>query len=242
MMTSPTEISNSYDLVKSRRRNPRHTLLAPSSSSDELEEPGQNIEAGAPSVPPSRNQEQPSTSTPRIPNRQVKIRNTYSVNNRNPHPAGTSNPAGTSSGKQKRSEVKGRKGWSKEENTTLMKLYYKSNPSTTGYRRRLYYLWQEEEMEREVNEQQLAGQVNSIKKGLKKNHLNDRELMELQALHTPDTASSSSTSTRPPRRTKEERKTAPKHAIVREFPLKDLTNQSTPAEERRRPAEDRRRG
>ena len=206
MMTGTAENSNSYDTVKTRRRNPRQTLPVPSSSSDEGDEPGQNREAGETSVPPSRNSGQPGTSPPRIPNGQVKIRNNFKKkSNPNTNPTGTqvinqtpigthgtnhTPAAGTTSGKQKRSESKGRRGWSREENLTLMKLYYQSDPSSTGYRKRMYFLWQREEMEREAKEGQLASQVNSIKKGLGKTYLTDAELMELQALHTPATATS----------------------------------------------------
>ena len=129
MMTGPDKASNSYDTVKTRRRNPRQTLPVPSSSSDEGEELGQNREAGEPSVPPSHNSGQPGTSPPRIPKGQVKIRNTYKKNrNPNTNPTGTQiinqtpigthgtnhTLTGTTSGKQKRSESKGRRGgWSK---------------------------------------------------------------------------------------------------------------------------------
>ena len=181
MMTSPTQQSNGvYDTVKTRRRNPRLTLPVPSSSSDEFEEPGQNKEAGVLSVPPSCNSEQPSTSSPRIPNGQVKIRNTYSVkNNRNPAPAGTStnlNPTGTPNtnkkpagiptgkerAKKKRTETKARFKWSKEDNTMLMKVYYQSDPARSGYRKRMASLWQDEEMPF-FTEQRLADQAKSVR-------------------------------------------------------------------------------
>jgi len=205
MMIGPAENSNSYDTVKTRRRKPRQTLPDPSSSSDESEELGQRQEflggAGETSVPPSRNSGQPG-------NGPVKIRNSYQNNPNptgtpNPNPAGTSNrnPTGapnnlpSTTGKQKRTESKGRKGWSREENLELVKMYYQSDINSKGFRRRLYYLWQNAGMERVADENQLAGQVRSILKGgLKKNHLTDQELMELRERHMPTTAASMSTS------------------------------------------------
>ena len=40
-----------------------------------------------------------------------------------------------------RSEASTRHTWSKEDNIQLMKLYYQSNPSRSGYRKRLHSLW-----------------------------------------------------------------------------------------------------
>ena len=178
MMTSPTQQSNGvYDTVKTRRRNPRLTLPVPSSSSDEFEEPGQNNEAGVPSVPPSYSSGQPGTSAPRIANGQVKIRNIYTINRNtagtsfNPNSTGTTNPNPNPTGiptgkgratKKKRNETKPRHKWSREDNSTLMKVYFQSDPDRAGYRKRMCSLWQDEEMPF-FTEQRLADQVKSVK-------------------------------------------------------------------------------
>ena len=249
MMTSPTQQSNGvYDTVKTRRRNPRLTLPVPSSSSDEFEEPGQNNEAGVPSVPPSYSSGQPGTSAPRIANGQVKIRNMY-TNNRNnagtssnPNPTGTTNPncnpAGIPTGKErakkKRDETKRRHKWSREDNSTLMKVYFQSDPDRTGYRKRMCSLWQDEEMPF-FTEQRLADQVKSVKdhvlstetmpdsqpsRAEARSFLTDIELAELMIRWKPEPQAS-----KPSRKNKAVKKT------LREHPVIDLTHLATLREE-----------
>ena len=249
MMTSPTQQSNGvYDTVKTRRRNPRLTLPVPSSSSDEFEEPGQNNEAGVPSVPPSYSSGQPGTSAPRIANGQVKIRNMY-TNNRNnagtssnPNPTGTTNPncnpAGIPTGKErakkKRDETKRRHKWSREDNSTLMKVYFQSDPDRTGYRKRMCSLWQDEEMPF-FTEQRLADQVKSVKdhvlstetmpdsqpsRAEARSFLTDIELAELMIRFKPEPQAS-----KPSRKNKAVKKT------LREHPVIDLTHLATLREE-----------
>ncbi len=168
-----------YNIEKNTRRNSRTTLPAPSSSSEE--ELGQNREAGATPVPPSTT-DQPGPSTIRITNNpqgQVSI-----ISNHTP----TGVPAGTHLGqKKKRKEGRGRKAWTKDDNTTLMKLYFRSDPSRRGFRKRLFSLWQDEEMF-PATEQRLADQARSIQQNTL---LSDVGLMELMAAFKPDPPSSS---------------------------------------------------
>ena len=80
--------------------------------------------------------------------------------------------------KKARTETSTRHKWSKEENTQLMKLYYQSNPSRSGYRQRLHSLWTDSDLFPRT-EQQLAGQVRSIKTN---KLLTDIELQEVQEI------------------------------------------------------------
>ena len=82
-----------------------------------------------------------------------------------------------------------------------MQLYFQSNPSASGYRKRLHLLWRREALPT-ATEGQLASQARSIRKGLAgSGHLTDAELMELSVLHTP-------ASTDPPKH-KPKKKSAP---------------------------------
>ena len=76
---------------------------------------------------------------------------------------------------QRRKEKK-RHGWTKEEQTTLMECYYKSNPNKRGYLKRLHIYWMERKMG-EFNQQHLGDQVRSI---LKKKVFSEKELEELR--------------------------------------------------------------
>ena len=78
--------------------------------------------------------------------------------------------------KRSRTETKSRHTWSKDDNIQLMKLYYQSNPSRTGYRRRLHSLWMDAQLFPR-SEQQLADQARSIRNN---NLLSDIELLEIQ--------------------------------------------------------------
>ena len=78
--------------------------------------------------------------------------------------------------KRSRTETKSRHTWSKDDNIQLMKLYFQSNPSRTGYRRRLHSLWMDAQLFHRT-EQQLADQARSIRTN---NLLSDIELLEIQ--------------------------------------------------------------
>ena len=78
--------------------------------------------------------------------------------------------------KKSRSETKSRHTWSKDDNKQLMKLYFQSNPSRSGYRRRLHSLWMDAQLFPRT-EQQLADQARSIRVN---NLLSDIELLEIQ--------------------------------------------------------------
>ena len=78
--------------------------------------------------------------------------------------------------KKARSETSTRHTWSKDDNKQLMKLYYQSNPSRSGYRRRLHSLWMDADLFPR-SEQQLADQARSIRVN---NLLSDIELLEIQ--------------------------------------------------------------
>ena len=78
----------------------------------------------------------------------------------------------------------GRKKWSTEDNTLLMKLYYLSNPTRRGFRKRLHSKWRDEE-QFEATEQRLADQVRSI---LNNKLLSDVQLLEVRVLTDPSTA------------------------------------------------------
>ena len=75
-----------------------------------------------------------------------------------------------------RSEKASRHTWSKEDNTKLMKLYYQSVPSRSGYRKRLHSLWNDAGLF-PCTEQRLADQARSIRNN---NLLSDIELLEIQ--------------------------------------------------------------
>ena len=78
--------------------------------------------------------------------------------------------------KKTRSETSARHTWSKDDNKQLMKLYYQSNPSRSGYRRRLHSFWMDADLFPRT-EQQLADQARSIRVN---NLLSDIELLEIQ--------------------------------------------------------------
>ena len=78
--------------------------------------------------------------------------------------------------KRSRTETKSRHTWSKDDNIQLRKLYYQSNPSRTGYRRRHHSLWMDAPLFHR-SEQQLADQARSIRNN---NLLSDIELLEIQ--------------------------------------------------------------
>ena len=89
--------------------------------------------------------------------------------------------------KKSRSETSSRHTWSKEDNIQLMKLYYQSNPSRSGYRRRLHSLWMDADLFPR-SEQQLADQARSIRVN---NLLSDIDLLEIQG-SIPQTVSTPS--------------------------------------------------
>ena len=80
-----------------------------------------------------------------------------------------------------RTENSTRHTWSKEDNSKLMKLYYQSVPSRSGYRKRLHSLWNDAGLF-PCTVQRLADQARSIRNN---NLLSDIELMEIQAASTP---------------------------------------------------------
>ena len=90
--------------------------------------------------------------------------------------------------KRSRTETRSRHTWSKDDNIQLMKLYFQSNPSRTGYRRRLHSLWMDAQLFTR-SEQQLADQARSIRNN---NLLSDIELLEIQGSIPQDQAHSSS--------------------------------------------------
>ena len=69
-----------------------------------------------------------------------------------------------------------RKKWTKDDNITLMKLYYQSRPSQRGFRKRLHSLWQQQGQP-VATEQKLAGQANSV---INNHLLTEEELAELR--------------------------------------------------------------
>ena len=74
----------------------------------------------------------------------------------------TSQPSSSATKSRKpRSERQSRHKWSDEDKKTLMTLYYRSNPSKSGYRRRLHSLWKDVNLFPRT-EQQLADQARSI--------------------------------------------------------------------------------
>ena len=90
--------------------------------------------------------------------------------------------------KRSRTETRSRHTWSKDDNIQLMKLYFQSNPSRTGYRRRLHSLWMDAQLFTR-SEQQLADQARSIRNN---NLLSDIELLEIQGSIPQDQACTSS--------------------------------------------------
>ena len=72
-----------------------------------------------------------------------------------------------------RTETSTRHTWSKEDNIQLMTLYYQSQPSRSGYRRRLRSLWDDAGLFT-CTEQRLADQARSIRNN---NLLSDIELL-----------------------------------------------------------------
>ena len=66
--------------------------------------------------------------------------------------------------------------WTNEDNTTLMELYYRSNPSGPGYRKRLHAMWNNEDLPT-IKEGRLADQARAIRENA---YLSDVELMEIR--------------------------------------------------------------
>ena len=81
-----------------------------------------------------------------------------------------------------RSEASTRHTWSKEDNIQLMKLYYQSNPSRSGYRKRLHSLWNDAGLF-PSSIQRLADQARSVRNN---NLLSDIELLEIQGTVSVD--------------------------------------------------------
>ena len=67
----------------------------------------------------------------------------------------------TTRSRKPRLERQSRHKWSGEDKKTLMTLYYRSDPSKSGYRRRLHSLWKDANLFPRT-EQQLADQARSI--------------------------------------------------------------------------------
>ena len=78
-----------------------------------------------------------------------------------------------------RSERQSRHKWSDEDKKTLMTLYYRSDPSKSGYRRRLHSLWKDANLFPRT-EQQLADQARSIQQN---NLLSDIDFTRNKRLH-----------------------------------------------------------
>ena len=100
-----------------------------------------------------------------------------------------------------RAENSTRHTWSKEDNIKLMKLYYQSVPSRSGYRKRLHSLWKDAGYF-SSSEQRLADQARSIRNN---NLLSDIELLEIQGTVPLDLV----TEVNPPRPTAETRQRTP---------------------------------
>ena len=82
----------------------------------------------------------------------------------------------TAKSRKPRSERQSRHKWSDEGKKTLMTLYYLSDPSKSGYRRRLHSLWKDANLLPRT-EQQLADQARSIQQN---NLLSDIDLLEIR--------------------------------------------------------------
>ena len=82
----------------------------------------------------------------------------------------------TAKSRKTRSERQCRHKWSDEDKKMLMKLYYRSDPSKPGYRRRLHSLWKDANLFPRT-EQQLADQARSIQQN---NLLSDIDLLEIR--------------------------------------------------------------
>ena len=82
----------------------------------------------------------------------------------------------TAKSRKSRSERQSRHKWSDEDKKTLMKLYYRSDPSKPGYCRRLHSLWKDANLFPRT-EQQLADQARSIQQN---NLLSDIDLLEIR--------------------------------------------------------------
>ena len=72
--------------------------------------------------------------------------------------------------------VRTRRKWSHVENRTVMECFYKSDPDTLGYRKRMYKIWCDKDMFH-VTEQRLLDQKNQI---LKKGWLTDLEIDDIK--------------------------------------------------------------
>ena len=90
-----------------------------------------------------------------------------------------------------RTETSTRHTWSKEDNIQLMTLYYQSQPSRSGYRRRLRSLWDDAGLFT-CTEQRLADQARSIRNN---NLLSDIELLEIRGTLPPSVVEEAPTTT-----------------------------------------------